>query len=130
MVYFIPSRLSFIPAGWKTDGTYLEDTWPTDAILLDEETAGKYWKQCPPTGKQLGTLNGQPSWVALPSPPPLTHTEVEVLRLRAYADPLTGSDRMFAESSRMQLMSEADFESVRVKAISRYMEIQSAYPWP
>lgn len=130
MVYFIPSRLSFIPAGWKTDGTYSEDAWPTDAILLDEETADKYWKQSPPKGKQLGTLNGQPAWVAIPAPPPLTRAEVEVLRLRAYADPLTGSDRKFSEASRMQLMGESGSEAVRAAAIDRYAEIQAANPWP
>lgn len=66
------------------------------------------------------------------NPPPLPKTveQVEAARLRAYADPLTGSDRMFAEASRMQLMGEPEFEASRAAAIDRFAEIQAANPWP
>lgn len=59
----------------------------------------------------------------------MTHEQVEVLRLRAYADPLTGSDRYFAEASRMEAMGEEGWESVRNRGVVRYQEIQAEYPW-
>lgn len=55
---------------------------------------------------------------------------IESCRLRAYAEPLTGSDRLFSESTRMQIMNESGFEEVRVRAIARFEEIQAQYPWP
>ena len=59
-----------------------------------------------------------------------TASSVEMERLAAYADPLTGSDRLFSESMRMQIMSEEGHEDVRVRAIARFEEIQAAHPWP
>lgn len=128
--YFSPSLLNFFPSHWKDDGTYAPEQWPADAILLDEETAETFWRQAPPVGKQLGAVGGLPAWVDIPPPPPLTRDEVEANRLRAYSNPLTGSDRLFAEASRMQLMGEDDFEDVRATAIARHVEIQAAHPWP
>lgn len=55
---------------------------------------------------------------------------IESCRLRAYAEPLTGSDRLFSESTRMQIMNESGFEEVRARAIARFEEIQAQYPWP
>lgn len=63
-------------------------------------------------------------------PPPLTREEVEALRLRAYAEPLTGSDRYFAEAQRMQAMGEPDWETVRAAGIARFERIQALHPWP
>lgn len=51
-------------------------------------------------------------------------------RKRAYADPLTGSDRLFSEAFRMEIMGEEGFEDKREQAIARYNEIQSQLPWP
>lgn len=59
-----------------------------------------------------------------------TRYEVEAMRLRSYADPLTGSDRMFSEALRMQTMGESGYEEVRARAIARFEEIQAQYPWP
>lgn len=77
------------------------------------------------------------SWVIerIPTPQeeqkrPATHKEVEADRLLEYADPLTGSDRLFSESMRMQIMGEAGHEEVRARAIARFEEIQAKYPWP
>lgn len=77
------------------------------------------------------------SWVIeqIPTTPeeeerPVTREEVEMSRKRAYADPLTGCDAMFAESSRMDVMGEPGFEEVRTRAIARFEEIQAQYPWP
>lgn len=58
-----------------------------------------------------------------------TKADIEQLRLAAYANPITGSDRMFAEVARMQLMVEDGFESVREGAIARYEEIRTQHPW-
>lgn len=66
--YFSPSLLVFIPELWKTDGTYTEANWPDDAVLLTEEQTAEYWKQTPPPGKQLGAVDGLPSWVDYPPP--------------------------------------------------------------
>lgn len=60
----------------------------------------------------------------------LTKEEVESLRKAAYANEFTGSDRLFAEAQRMQLMGESDWESVRDAAIARFEEIKAEYPWP
>lgn len=56
--------------------------------------------------------------------------DVDNLRKRAYADPIDGSDRLFSESTRMQIMGENDFEEVLARAIARFEEIQAKYPWP
>lgn len=52
----------------------------------------------------------------------------EILRLRAYSDPINGSDRLFVEASRMQMMGEDGWESVRDQGIARYNEIRAQYP--
>lgn len=62
------------------------------------------------------------------SPPP-SRERMEAMRLRAYANPLTGSDRLFSESKRMQIMGEEGHEDVLARAIARFEEIQAQYPW-
>ncbi|WP_338837841.1 tail fiber assembly protein [Citrobacter braakii] len=68
MVYFVPSTLGFIPEDWKADGTYTDETWPADAVLLTEEESIEFWKRIPPSGKTLGAANGRPLWIDLPEP--------------------------------------------------------------
>lgn len=63
-------------------------------------------------------------------PEPLTSEQVKQLRLKAYADPVTGSDRYFAEAARMQAMSEEGWEIVRAAGVNRFQEIQEQYQWP
>lgn len=58
--------------------------------------------------------------------------DVERMRLCAYADPVTGSDRHFAEAFRLQ---SAGADGSRVEEVlrignKRYMEIKDQYPWP
>lgn len=67
-----------------------------------------------------------------PPIPSLTREQIEALRLRAYADPLTGSDRYFAEASRLQAMGAAQekIDAASAAGANRYAEIQNAYPWP
>lgn len=66
--YFVPSLITFIPAAWKNDGTYSEDTWPRDAIEVSDEDAATYWRTAPPEGKMLGVVNERPAWVDIPPP--------------------------------------------------------------
>ncbi len=67
-----------------------------------------------------------------PPAKPLTREQIEVLRLRAYADPLTGSDRYFAEVARLQAMGAAqeEIDAANAAGVKRYAEIQGEYPWP
>ena len=62
----------------------------------------------------------------------LTHEQVESSRLRAYADPITGSDRYFAEAARIQAMggTSNEIEKARAAGAARSAEIQAQYPWP
>lgn len=62
--------------------------------------------------------------------PVKTREEVELLRRAAYANPITGSDRLFAEEKRMRVMGETGNEEVLQAAVTRYLEIQAEYPWP
>ncbi|MFL1388076.1 hypothetical protein ACI77F_10390 [Pseudomonas tritici] len=55
--------------------------------------------------------------------------EIEAIRLRAYADPLTGSDRYFAEAKRMQFMDEPNWEATRDLGIVRFEQIKAQFPW-
>ncbi|MFX2554621.1 tail fiber assembly protein [Enterobacter roggenkampii] len=66
--YFVPSIPSFISENWRKDGTYTEDSWPSDAVLVSEEEAETYWMTAPPEGKQLGVIKGKPAWIDIPPP--------------------------------------------------------------
>lgn len=59
-----------------------------------------------------------------------TMESVESARALSYADPLNGSDRLFSESYRMQIMGEDGADEIKSKAVARYKEIQAQYPWP
>ncbi len=128
MVYFDPETLGFIPESWKNDGTYSVKSWPSSAVLLSKDEELKFWKVSPPEGKYLGSKNSRPFWSDIPKIEK-TKEEIESLRLSSYADPLTGSDRLFSESTRMQIIGENGYEEVRARAIARFEEIQAQYPW-
>ncbi|MCK6984028.1 tail fiber assembly protein [Enterobacter roggenkampii] len=66
--YFVPSIPTFIPESWKKDGSYSDETWPSDATLVSDEIASKYWMVTPPDGKRLGSVKGNPAWVDIPPP--------------------------------------------------------------
>lgn len=69
LAYFSKSKLSFIPERWKCDGTYTDETWPKDAVLLTQNESDSYWKVSAPHGKQLGLNHeGRPCWVDVPPP--------------------------------------------------------------
>ena len=62
---------------------------------------------------------------------PRTREQVEALRLAAYANPLTGSDRFFAEAQREALLGRAEVaEAAKLAGLQRFAEIQASYPWP
>ena len=63
---------------------------------------------------------------------PLTTTQVDHNRKVAYANPLTGSDRRFAEANRLTIMGGTTEEIAEAKAqgVARYEEIQLENPWP
>lgn len=66
MYYYSFSRGGFIPAAWKDDGTYTEETWPADAVLCTAEEESIYRGE-PPIGMMLaGDENGRPIWVDIP----------------------------------------------------------------
>ncbi|MGY3876350.1 hypothetical protein ACW5WK_02715 [Aeromonas enteropelogenes] len=77
-----------------------------------------------PDGDYVAKENGE--WVIRV----VSRGEIEQLRLAAYADPITGSDRHFNEAIRMQVMGESDHEVVRQRGIARFEEIQRQFPWP
>lgn len=61
----------------------------------------------------------------------MTRAEIEAHRLRAYADPLTGSDRYFAEAQRESLLGNNDAAAAaKAAGLARFAEIQAKYPWP
>lgn len=64
-------------------------------------------------------------------PPPLTTEQTEAARLQAYADPLTGSDRHFAEAARLTVAGDtAGADAATVAGQTRYEEIRVELPWP
>lgn len=74
---------------------------------------------------------GRPVLSDPPPLPPPTALEVEAARLRAYADPLIGSDRYFAEAQRESLLGNAEAaEAAKALGLARFAEIQAEYPWP
>ena len=55
--------------------------------------------------------------------------EIESRRRRAYSDPDTGSDRYFAESSRLLAMGDMEgAEAAKIKGVARALEIKKEYP--
>ena len=59
----------------------------------------------------------------------VSREQVEALRLRAYAEPLIGSDRYFAQAQRMQAMNKPNWEAVQTAGVARFEANQALYPW-
>lgn len=90
------------------------------------------WVACTPDVMPGWSCDGQDfaAPVILPTEP-LTYEQVEALRLRAYADPITGSDRYFAEAQRETLLGNAAAaDAAKALGMARFAEIQAEYPWP
>lgn len=64
----------------------------------------------------------------------LTKEETENLRLVAYANPILGCDRYFAEVMSLQAegfaATSTEVKDAKAKGLSRKLEIQALYPYP
>lgn len=64
----------------------------------------------------------------------LTKEEAENLRLMAYANPILGCDRYFAEVMSLQAegfaVSSTEVKEAKAKGLARKAEIQALYPYP
>lgn len=99
---------------------------PVHAFTDEEVSTG--WV---PTGLVELSSAEQAAHLAPPAVEPITRAQVEGLRLRAYADPLTGSDRYFAEAQRESLTGNAEAaEAAKALGMARFAEIQADNPWP
>lgn len=103
------------------DAVEISDT--EHAALIEGQSQGKCI---------VADANGRPTLQDQAPPEPPTREQIEAQRLRAYADPLTGSDRYFAEAARLQAMGAAqeEIEAASAAGAARYAEIQAEYPWP
>lgn len=120
----------------QTGCTYLASMhagkMPPDAVEISED----HYRETiasPAHGKiRAHDAAGLPILIDPPPPAPLTREQIEALRLRAYADPLTGSDRHFAEAIRLQVMGATteEIDAAKAAGAARYAEIQAQYPWP
>lgn len=131
MYFYSPTRKGFYPAEFASN--YKEaGAWPSDCVKVTlEEHRALIDGQNGETEIAFDEKLGKPV-LRKRVPPPLEERRVFIERQRrnAYADPQTGSDRLFAEASRMQLTGESGWEEILEKAKSRYMEIKEGLPWP
>lgn len=108
----------------------------TVAEITDLDPAGRFhpslhWQNVDQAG------GCAPGWAwdgkafSAPAPQPVpTRTQIEAARLQAYADPLTGSDRYFAEAQRESLLGNTDAaNAARALGMARFAEIQAEHPW-
>lgn len=118
----------------STQGFYskeIHENIPKDAVEITEELH-KELLEGQSNGKVINSdEKGHPILV---DPTPPTYEElvarVESARKAAYANAQTGSDRLFAEAQRMQMMGLSGWEEVRDAAIARYEGIKLGHPWP
>ncbi len=109
----------------------------TVAEITDIDPAGRFhpsleWVACR-EGVAPGWIYADAAFTGpMEMPPPqASREEIEALRLRAYADPITGSDRYFAEAQRESLMGNAEASAAaKVLGIKRFSEIQAEHRWP
>lgn len=108
---------------------YFKDENTDEVYAYDQEQIDGGWVK---EGLVQMTDEEVSAHVAPPPPPAPTREQIEAQRLRAYADPLTGSDRHFAEAARLQVMggtAEA-IDAAKAAGTARYEAIQAEYPWP
>lgn len=101
----------------KTGEVYAYDEMQIDLGLADDKTL---------LSEQELQLHLNPPIV------PLTITQVDHNRKVAYANPLTGSDRWFAEANRLTIMggTTEEIDEAKAQGAARYEEIQLENPWP
>lgn len=118
--------------GWFYNSrTHNEETLPFDFVELTEEEYKEVIATESSFTHTFTVVNGRPVVIEIP-PKSLEQriAEIEKIRKELYADPQTGSDVLFAEAQRMQMMGESGWEAVRDKGVARYNEIKAEYPWP
>lgn len=75
--------------------------------------------------------DGLPALIDPPAPPAATVEDVEAARLVAYANPITGSDRHFAEATRLNAAGDtAGAQAATDAGTARYEAIRAELPWP
>lgn len=120
----------------KTTGcTYLEGIhagqMPADAVPITEALYLAVIANPAPGKIRSHDSAGLPILIDPPPPAPPTREQIEAARLRAYAEPLSGSDRYFAEAQRESLQGNAEAaEAAKALGMARFAEIQAEYPWP
>ncbi|MDH0098246.1 phage tail protein [Pseudomonas sp. GD04158] len=114
-----------------TGSTYLLELHrdiPADAVPIDDACYLSVIANPAPGKIRSHDEHGLPILI---DPPPLSREDIESARLRAYADPITGSDRYFAEAQRESLLGNAvAAEAAKVRGQARFAEIQAEHPWP
>lgn len=75
-------------------------------------------------------MDGKHGKIAAYVAPVPTREQVENLRLRAYSNPYTGSDRLYAEAQRLQLTGDPSWQAKLAEANARYEAIKAEYPFP
>lgn len=104
---------------------------PDDAVDLPEEIYQRVLARPDPNKIRGHDASGLPILLDPPAPAAITREQIEAQRLRAYADPLTGSDRYFAEAQRETLLGNAEAaEAAKALGLARFAEIQAEFPWP
>jgi len=88
------------------------------------------WVKCAAT-VTVGMLYVDGKFKADPEPEAPTREQIKASRLMAFANPLNGSDRYFAEAMREQSNGNAESAEKAIAAgNARYSEIEAMYPWP
>lgn len=107
------------------------------AEITGVDPAGRFhpsmrWVPCSADVVPGWTYDGQSFAAPVTAPQPaLTREQVEAARLIAYANPMTGSDRYFAEAQRESLLGNAEAaEAAKALGLARFAEIQADNPWP
>jgi len=104
---------------------------PGDVVEISEERYQKVIANPDPTKVRSHDADGLPILIDPPPAPVATREQVEARRLVAYADPLSGSDRYFAEAQRESLLGNAEAaDAAKALGMARFAEIQAEYPWP
>lgn len=108
--------------------------------LLDGQEASNWTATFCPDGLTNGRLEGATrnadgewvggEWVG-DQDEPITREQIEHTRLAAYAHPLTGSDRYFAEALRREYAGDLEgAAAAREAGQQRYEQIKLENPWP
>lgn len=109
----------------------LHAVMPDDAVEISESRYQQVIANPAPGKIRSHDAAGLPILIDPPPPAPLTREQIEAQRLRAYGDPITGSDRYFAEAQRESLLGNAEAaDAAKALGMARFAEIQAEYPWP